>query len=87
MRTSWAYQEILQEGIEEGLEKGRQEGRQEGKIELAHELIRRKLQRRFGDVPNSLYDRLRRITDLPKLETLIDLAESCGSFDEFTLAI
>jgi hypothetical protein len=61
-----------------GIEKGRQEGRRE---EAAY-AVRHVLERRFGAISSELVTQLEGVTELPKLEALLDLALTATSPDE-----
>ncbi len=69
MRESVVYQEIFQEGKQEGRQEGRQGGKQEGRQEEGLSLVLLLLERRVGQLPDELRDRISTL-DLPQLESL-----------------
>jgi hypothetical protein len=71
--------EVLQN---EARKEGRQEGRKEGKLEMIIQI----LQRRLGDVPTDVHERLRRCT-LTHLNTLVNPAFDATTWEEFTAAL
>jgi hypothetical protein len=81
----------LEEGIEKGLEKGREEGRkegreegrEEGKTKAKAETILRILTKRFKKIPSQIQKRLFEITNLSKLDELVDFVLDCKSLDDF----
>lgn len=58
------------------LEQIRSEGEAKGGVIRA-------LTRQYGTIPESIFERVRAITDIKKLDELFDLAFDCGSLDEF----
>lgn len=74
----------LQEGREEGREEGRQEGRQEGRTEARHEervgFVLRLMERRFGNVPDDVKDRVA-AADLDTLDLWTDRAIDAESME------
>ena len=64
-----------QKGMAEGIEKG---------IELERiESLLRILTKRFGQVPQTIIEKLQRINDLDRLAQLTDLSLDCDTLDEF----
>jgi hypothetical protein len=56
-------------GYERGKQEGIQEGRQEGKLEQAQALVLRQLQKRVGDLPEQVQERIQSLS-LEQLEAL-----------------
>ena len=67
---------------DEGRKEGRTEGRKEGKLDLIEQI----LQRRLGDIPPTVRDRLRRCT-LTQLNTLVNPALDAATWDEFAVTL
>lgn len=77
LRESPWYKEIFQEGLEEGLEEGREEGLEEGR----QEVLLHVLQRRFGNLPNHLKERIGQL-DAEQTHQLLDVALEAQSLLE-----
>ena len=81
----------LKEGLEKGLEKGLVEGRQEGLVEglekgivqNAREAILDVIDTRFGQVPDSVRERINAIESEPTLKNLLRRAVRTPSLEEF----
>ena len=69
--------------LKEGLEKGLVEGRQEGIVQTAREAILDVLDTRFGQVPNSVRERVNAIGSEPTLKNLLRQAARASSLEEF----
>ena len=78
-----ALKEGLEKGIQKGLEKGLVEGRQEGIVQTAREAILDVLDTRFGQVPNSVRERVNAIGSEPTLKNLLRQAVRTPSLEEF----
>jgi predicted transposase YdaD len=72
MKESSTYQAIVQEGLQEGLQKGLQEGRMEGAVQEARKLLLRLGSKQLGPPSARTQATLARISDLERLETLIE---------------
>lgn len=70
------------EGRKEGRKEGRTEGRKEGKLDLIEQI----LQRRLGEIPPTVRDRLRRCT-LTQLNTIVNPALDAATWEEFAAAL
>lgn len=82
MRLAPLYQEdreqARQEGKREGRQEGRQEGKQEGRQEGETQIILRLLNRRFGNIEQSLIEKIQQLStnDLESLtDALLDFSE------------
>ena len=73
----------LEKGLVEGLEKGLVEGRQEGLVQNAREAILDVLETRFGQVPDSLRERVNTIGSEPTLKNLLRRAVRTPGLEEF----
>ena len=73
----------LKEGLEKGLEKGLVEGRQEGLVQNAREAILDVLETRFGQVLDSLRERVNTIGSEPTLKNLLRRAVRTPGLEEF----
>lgn len=71
------------EGWAEGVEKGRLEGKAEGKAEGKIETIFLFLADRLGGVSQRLEKKIQKITDLEKLDRLVQLSARCKTLKEF----
>ena len=69
--------------LKEGLEKGLVEGRQEGLVQNAREAILDVLETRFGQVPDSLRERVNTIGSEPTLKNLLRRAVRTPGLGEF----
>jgi hypothetical protein len=69
--------------LKEGLEKGLVEGRQEGIVQTAREAILDVLDTRFGQVPDSVHERVNAIGSEPTLKNLLRQAARASSLEEF----
>jgi predicted transposase YdaD len=78
MNEAAMYQLILEEGLEKGLEKGREEGR----LEEARKLLRRLGERRLGPMSPEIRAGIEAITDVNRLDELIDRLEAVSSWAE-----
>jgi len=72
-------QEGLQEGIQQGLQQGIQRGIQRGK----QESLIRILEARFGEIEESLGERIKGIEEIEKLEELLISAIRANDLEEF----
>jgi len=77
----------LKEGLEKGLEKGLVEGRQEGLVQNAREAILDVLDTRFGQVPDSLRERVNAIGGERNLKDLHRRAILTPSLEAFQAAL
>ena len=77
----------LKEGLEKGLEKGLVEGRQEGIVQTAREAILDVLDTRFGQVPDSVRERVNTIGSERNLKDLHRRAILTPSLEEFQAAL
>jgi hypothetical protein len=55
--------------------------------ETASHLILRRLGKRFGAVPEDMAAHLRTVTDLQRLDALLDVAYECANLDDFRTAL
>jgi len=76
MRESTTYQAILQEGIEKGIEKGIEQGIEQGEqigaLHEARSVLQRIGSRRLGQPSEKALETLIGISDLQRLNQLID---------------
>jgi hypothetical protein len=72
-------QRLIERGREQGLVQGREQGLRES--------IVRVLTRRFGAAPTPVTARLARVSDLQRLDALLDSALAAASLEEFTQAL
>jgi hypothetical protein len=73
----------LKEGLEKGLKKGLVEGLEKGIVQNAREAILDVLETRFGQVPDSLRERVNTIGSEPTLKNLLRRAVRTPSLEEF----
>jgi predicted transposase YdaD len=66
--------------------KGKVEGKAEGKVEATCEAILLLLNRRLGPVPDDVVERLTSISDIQRLQSILEQAVSAGSIDEIDFA-
>ncbi len=81
LAESWEEGEA--KGLAAGLARGLMEGRAEGRAEGERRAVLRVLARRFGPVPERIGERLAEITELPRLEELLDAAVTIESLEAF----
>ncbi len=77
----------LKEGLKEGLEKGLEKGIEKGIVQNAREAILDVLETRFGQVPDSLRERVNAIGSEPTLKNLLRRAVRTPSLEEFQAAL
>jgi hypothetical protein len=73
----------LKEGLEKGIQKGLMEGLEKGILQTAREAILDVLDTRFGQVPDSIRDRINSLGSEPTLKTLLRRAARASSLEEF----
>jgi len=78
-----ALKEGLKEGLEKGLLEGRQEGLEKGIVQTDREAILDVLDTRFGQVPDSVRERVNAIGSEPTLKNLLRQAARASSLEEF----
>ena len=71
--------DLVKKGIQEGLQQGLQEGIQRGK----QEALIRILEARFGEIGESLKERIKGIEEVKKLEELLISAIRVNDLEEF----
>jgi hypothetical protein len=74
-------------GREEGLQQGRQEGLQQGLVAARQKAVHDALEIRFGEVADSIRQRIESIQDEARLRALHKSAIQAGSIEEFTRAL
>ena len=77
----------LKEGLEKGLEKGLIEGLEKGIVQTAREAILDVLDTRFGQVPDSLRERVNALCSEPTLKNLLRRAVRTPSLEAFQAAL
>jgi len=77
----------LKEGIQKGRQEGRQEGLEKGIVQTAREAILDVLDSRFGEVPDSVRERINVLCSEPTLKDLLRRAARASSLDEFSVAL
>ncbi|MBF0414743.1 MAG: Rpn family recombination-promoting nuclease/putative transposase [Magnetococcales bacterium] len=73
--------EWMQEGLQKGLQEGLQKGLQEGRQEEAATLLLRQMQRKFGQVPGEITEKVRS-ANLELIELWVDNFVFASSMDE-----
>ena len=73
----------LKEGLEKGIQKGLEQGLEKGILQNAREAILDVLDTRFGEVPDSIRDRINALGSEPTLKTLLRRAARASSLEEF----
>jgi hypothetical protein len=77
----------LKEGLEKGIQKGIQKGLEKGIVQTAREAILDVLDSRFGEVPDSVRERINALDDDRTLRDLLRRAARVPSLDEFSVAL
>jgi hypothetical protein len=77
-------QEGRQEGREEGRQAGWQEGWQRSEVHSRRQALIGVLEARFGDIPAGLVEASARVSDVPKLESLLKHAAVCADLEAFS---
>ena len=80
-------QKGLLEGLEKGIQKGLVEGLEKGIVQTAREAILDVLDSRFGEVPDSVRERINVLCSEPTLKDLLRRAARASSLDEFSVAL
>ena len=78
---------LADEYREEGIQEGIQQGIQQGTVATAREYVLEVIAARFGEVPDSLRERLQRIDDPGLLRTLLRTAAAAESLAAFGRAV
>jgi hypothetical protein len=73
----------LKEGLEKGIQKGLVEGLEKGILQTAREAILDVLDTRFGQVPESVRERINALGSEPTLKSLLRRAVQASSLEEF----
>ena len=76
-------QEGLQQGLQQGLQEGLQQGIQRGIQRGKQESLIRILEARFGEIEESLRERIKGIEEIEKLEKLLISAIRANDLEEF----
>ena len=76
-------EEGMKKGIEEGMKKGIKEGKEKGHLEARKEDILELLRLRFGEVPNEVEDKIKKTSDIDRLNEIFKMAATVKSMDEF----
>ena len=82
-----ALKEGLEKGIQKGLLEGRQEGLEKGIVQTAREAILDVLDSRFGEVPDSVRERINTLDDDRALRDLLRRAARVPSLAEFSVGL
>ncbi|MCX6864206.1 MAG: hypothetical protein NT050_15070, partial [Verrucomicrobia bacterium] len=77
----------IQKGIQKGLLEGRQEGLEKGIVQTAREAILDVLDTRFGEVPDSVRERINSLDDDRTLKDLLRRAARVPSLAEFSVGL
>ena len=72
----------LEKGIKQGLEKGIKQGLKKGKILALQESVLRLIDRKFGQIPEELREKILNLTDERELNTLFDTVLNTNSIQE-----
>ena len=67
---------------EEGRAEGKAEGKAEGESKGKRETLLRQLRRKFGALPPEVEQRIQALTDIPRLDDLLDRILTAGSIEE-----
>ena len=70
-----------------GIKKGIEIGIQQGSLLKAQEMLQTTLTIKFGDVPEDIMTRIKKINDLDKIKELFEIAIKTDSLDEFTIKL
>ena len=77
------FQQGIQEGIQQGLQQGLQQGKIEGVIEGKQESLIKILEIRFGEIEESLKERIKSIREVEKLNNLLASAIKVADLEKF----
>jgi len=75
--------DLVKQGIREGFQQGIQEGKIEGVIEGRQESLIKILEIRFGEIEESLKERIKSIREVEKLNSLLASAIKVKDLQEF----
>jgi hypothetical protein len=78
------FQQGIQEGIQQGLQQGLQKGKIEGVIEGKQESLIKILEIRFGEIEESLRERIKNIREVEKLNNLLVSAIKVADLEKFS---
>jgi len=67
------------------IEQGRQQGIQQGRQQGLQESVVRVLSRRFRQIPQDLHGKISSLTDIQKLQNLLDASVEAKSLDELRM--
>jgi hypothetical protein len=81
MITNPLIEQGRQEGIQQGVRQGLQQGRQQG----LQESVVRVLSRRFRQIPQDLHGKISSLTDIQKLQNLLDASVEAKSLEELRM--
>ena len=70
-------------GIRRGFKKAIEEAGDEGHLEARKEDILELLRLRFGEVPNEVEDKIKKTSDIDRLNEIFKMAATVKSMDEF----
>jgi len=79
--------DLVKKGIQEGLQQGLQQGVQQGIQKGKQEALIRILEARFGEIEDSLKERIKAIEEVEKLEELLISVIRVNSLEEFEKGI
>ena len=77
------FEKAIKEAEEEGMKKGIKEGKEKGHLEARKEDILELLRLRFGEVPNEVEDKIKKTSDIDRLNEIFKMAATVKSMDEF----
>lgn len=83
LMESGTYRELFEKATREGMK----EGMKEGELKKSREAVLRFLGARFGNVRDETGQKVKAIQNMEKLDSLIDLAATCKSLEEFETGI
>jgi predicted transposase YdaD len=82
MEESSTYQAILKKGLDKGLQEGREQGLLEGEVREAKKLLRLLGDAAFGQPDARTAEAIERLTDIGRLEELLQRVRTAGSWHE-----
>lgn len=82
IEESSTYQAILAQGREKGRAEGQAEGKAEGKAEEAKHLLMRLGHKRFGPPTPQVIATIEALSDVERIERMVDRSLEASSWDE-----
>lgn len=77
----------LKQGLEQGIVQGLEQGRKQGETSALRSALQTLLSARLGTIPESISGKLQSLDDPARLQSLVETAALCTTFEEFERAV